>query len=344
MALYVDIKKKFGDFELDVKFNSESSDIISLFGLSGSGKSVTLKCIAGIIKPDRGNIVINDTVVFDSERKINLPPQKRRIGYLPQSYALFPSMTVKDNIKTGLINHKKSERETLVCELVDKFGLENVKNLFPHQLSGGQQQRVALARALSTSPKLLLLDEPFSSLDSQIKSQLMYDLIKSLDEFKSDVIFVSHNKDEVYSISDKVCTISNGYCHSIREKADAFSKPLCKTDALLLGCENILDITFRNGNRIVTDSGIEFEITDDIDFTSIAFYSDCVKFCTLGDINIKAKIKLIVEKESHSIFILQISDNKKFITAKLRNNDIDRYIVNDAVNIGLKKEDIFLLK
>ncbi len=343
MSLFVDIKKQLGDFTLDVKFQTKSSETVSLFGLSGSGKSITLKCIAGIVKPDSGRIVINDTVLFDSEKKINLPPQKRNIGYLPQSYGLFPNMTVKDNIKTGLLKSKNAE--TLVYELIERFELQNVVNLYPHQLSGGQQQRVALARALATTPDLLLLDEPFSSLDTQLKSLLMYDLIKTLDEFKSDVVFVSHDKDEVYSVSDKVCTINNGYCHTAREKIDVFTNPLFKTDAVLIGVENIFDITLKRDNHISTDSGIELKIVDNPDFNSIAFYSDAVKLNTTScDINKKAKIKLIVEKEDCCVLVLQCDKIYKTITANVSINDSCNYKIDDIVDVGLDYKDIFLLK
>ncbi len=344
MALFVDIKKKLGDFTLDVKFENKSSETISIFGLSGSGKSITLKCIAGIIKPDSGRIVINDTVVFDSEKKINLPPQQRNVGYLPQSYSLFPNMTVEQNIKTGFLKHKNKDKAILVKDFIDKFELQNVIHLYPHQLSGGQQQRVALARALATSPELLLLDEPFSSLDIQIKSQLMYDFIKTLSEYKSDVIFVSHSKEDVYSLSYKVCTISDGYCSNIREKADVFSNPLSKTDALLLGCENIFDVTAKNGDCVATNSGIDFIVQSESSFNSIAFYSEAVKLNTISDINLKAKIKLIVEKENYFLLVLQCDNYSKTITAKVPYSDAYAYKINDTINIGLNLKDIFFLK
>ncbi|MFR5131354.1 MAG: sulfate/molybdate ABC transporter ATP-binding protein [Terrisporobacter sp.] len=168
MSLILDIEKDFGSFYLKANIKQEKG-VLGFLGESGCGKSMTLKCIAGIVKPDRGRIVLNGRVLFDSEKKINLPPQERRVGYLFQNYALFPHMTTKENIEIGLSNLSKDEKDKVVKEHLTKMKLEGFENRYPHQLSGGQQQRIAFARALACNPEILLLDEPFSALDNHLK-------------------------------------------------------------------------------------------------------------------------------------------------------------------------------
>ena len=159
MSLRVEIEKRLGNFALQAEFETREQTL-ALLGASGCGKSVTLKCIAGIMTPDKGRIELDGQVLFDAEKGINLPPQKRRVGYLFQQYALFPNMTVVQNICCG-IRARGAERERLVREQMRRFQLEGLEKSYPAQLSGGQQQRVALARILAGEPKAILLDEPF---------------------------------------------------------------------------------------------------------------------------------------------------------------------------------------
>ncbi len=166
MSLSVDIEKKLGAFHLRSKFEVPD-ETMALLGASGCGKSMTLKCIAGIVTPDRGRIVLGDRVLFDSEKKINLPPQQRKVGYLFQQYALFPNMSVEQNILCGIRSGDKAEKRCVLAEKIRMFRLEGLEKKHPAQLSGGQQQRVALARILCSEPEAILLDEPFSALDRQ---------------------------------------------------------------------------------------------------------------------------------------------------------------------------------
>jgi molybdate transport system ATP-binding protein len=237
MALLVEIKKKLGNFTLDVSFNSDR-EIMSLLGSSGSGKSMTLKCIAGIETPDEGRIVLDDRVLFDSEKKINMPPQKRKVGYLFQNYALFPNMNVEENIGAG-IRLQKREKEVLVKEKIRMFFLEGLEKKRPSQLSGGQQQRVALARILASEPDIIMLDEPFSALDSNLKWQLEQEIMELLSKFKGTVLLVSHNRNEVYRFSDTIAVISKGRIESINKKEELFKNPQTLSAALLTGCKNI---------------------------------------------------------------------------------------------------------
>ena len=192
MSLYVDIEKRLGVFRLQSKFEV-ADETLALLGASGCGKSVTLKCIAGITTPDRGRIVLNGRVLFDSEKKIDLTPQQRRVGYLFQQYALFPNMTVEQNILCGIREGSRSEKRALAAEKIRMFRLEGLEKKHPAQLSGGQQQRVLLARALCATQKMLLLDEPVSGLDPKVTAE-MYALIQKLNyEDGITVVMISHD-------------------------------------------------------------------------------------------------------------------------------------------------------
>ena len=158
MALSVNIRKKLGSFQLQVQFDAEQGIPLALLGASGCGKSVTLRCIAGILKPDEGRITLDGVVLYDSAAGIDLPPQQRRVGYLFQQYALFPNMTVRQNIAAAVRDRKA--RAGVAAEKLRQFQLESVADLRPDQLSGGQQQRCALARILASAPRVILLDEP----------------------------------------------------------------------------------------------------------------------------------------------------------------------------------------
>ena len=236
MALSVDVEKSLGNFHLRVKFQAEN-EVLALLGASGCGKSMTLKCIAGIEKPDRGRIVLDGVTLFDSEKKIDLPPQKRRVGYLFQQYALFPNMTVWQNIACGV--RDKSRRDAAIAEILSAMHLEGLEDKRPHQLSGGQQQRVALARILVNEPEVLLLDEPFSALDSHLRFQLEREVRQVIRRFGKTVILVSHDRDEVFRLSDSIAAMGSGTIESIGKKHDVFASPGTRGGAVLTGCKNI---------------------------------------------------------------------------------------------------------
>lgn len=257
MSVFVDIQKTFGSFSLNVKLQAED-EVLALLGASGSGKSLTLKCIAGIEKPDKGKIVLDGVTLFDSEKGINLPPQKRKTGLLFQNYALFPHMTVLENIKTGLNMEKnRKEREKIAKNMAQTMGLTEVLHLYPHQLSGGEQQRTALARILVTQPSILLLDEPFSALDSHLRLLLEQEVRKILRQFGKTVLLVSHDREEVYRMADRVALLDHGSVDAIGEKKTVFASPMTKNGAILTGYRNISKIRWLDENTLfASDWGI----------------------------------------------------------------------------------------
>lgn len=206
--LEVQIYKKLAEFDLDASFQVDDN-ILGLMGASGSGKSMTLKCIAGIETPDQGRIVLNNRVLFDSEKKINVPIQKRNVGYMFQSYALFPNMNVYENISVGLRARKVKDVDIVVQKVMQQFRVFELASRYPKQLSGGQRQRVALARLMAYEPDVLLLDEPFSALDEDLKEDLLQELKSEL-QISKPVIFVSHDKEEVNYLCDLNYKIKQG--------------------------------------------------------------------------------------------------------------------------------------
>ena len=239
MSLEVDITKKVLGFELRVNFNVDN-DILGFLGASGSGKSMTLRCIAGIETPDKGKIVLNGRVLFDSENKINMPIRKRKVGFLFQNYALFPNMTVEQNIGFGLSKSiSKVEKANRIEKKIADLQLVGMEKRYPYQLSGGQQQRVALARALVVDPEILLLDEPFSALDEHLRNSMIIRLMEDLKEFKGTSIFVTHNMEEAYQLCNNIIIIAEGSIDATGHKEDIFNNPPTIYAAKLTGCKNI---------------------------------------------------------------------------------------------------------
>jgi len=235
MALSVDIQKQLGKFQLQVRFEA-GEERLALLGASGCGKSVTLRCIAGIMTPDEGKIVLDGVPLFDSAARINLSPQRRHVGYLFQQYALFPNMTVRQNIAAAV--RDRSTREETAARLIQRFQLEPVSGQKPGQLSGGQQQRAALARILASEPRVLLLDEPFSALDSFLKYQLELELMETLEQFPGTVLWVSHDRGEVFRNCRRVCVMDRGRSSPVQSLRELFHNPATEAAARLSGCKN----------------------------------------------------------------------------------------------------------
>ena len=250
MSIFVDIEKSLGAFRLKVQFEA-GNETLALLGASGSGKSMTLKCIAGIEKPDRGRIVVDDVVLFDSEKKINLTPQQRHTGLMFQNYALFPNMTVLQNIRAGASREPdKRKREAAVAAVMESFGLSELAGHLPSQLSGGQQQRTALARILVSNPRILLLDEPFSALDNHLRFRLEQEVRQTIADFGKTVLLVSHDRDEVFRLSDKIAVIDGGQVAVTGTKGQVFSNPRTRKAAMLTGCKNISPMEVLKDGRI----------------------------------------------------------------------------------------------
>jgi molybdate transport system permease protein len=237
MSLEVAIEKNVGGFRLAVEFTADGAPL-GLLGPSGSGKTMTLRAIAGLETPDRGRISLDGNVLFDSEQKINLSVRERRIGLLFQNYALFPHLTAAENIAFGLQQVSEAERKRRVAEQLVAAQLIGVAERYPATLSGGEQQRVALARALAIEPTALLLDEPFSALDTHLRGALERQLRETLAAYRGSTLFVSHNLEEAYRVCEKIVVLENGKVAAQGPKEEVFRHPPTIEVARVTGCKN----------------------------------------------------------------------------------------------------------
>ena len=303
MRLVVDIQKKLDKMTLYAKFTIQQ-EVLSFFGISGSGKSMILKCIAGLETPDRGKIILGDRVLFDSELGINLKPQDRKTGYMFQNYALFPNLTVEKNIGLAV---PKRERKQVVEHYIQQFHLEGLQKMRPNRLSGGQQQRVALARMLAAKPQLILLDEPFSALDQQLAWQLTQEMKHLLHQVACPVILVSHSREEVYQLSERSAIVSNGQVCKLRNTKEMFRHPATKLEAALCGCENILPLT----KEIETVFQIE-NFTDEMEDSSIGFYAKDVSFeAVKNSVVLECEIQYVNEELNGIRYELSLCKHRK---------------------------------
>ena len=262
--LKVNIQKKLKEFDLEVDFELKKG-CLGILGPSGCGKSMTLKSVAGIVDPDKGVVSLTtdeETIYYDSNKKINLKPQQRNVGYLFQNYALSPNMTVEENIACGLSKNQDGRR---VSEMIKRFHLEGLEKRYPRQLSGGQQQRVALARILAYGPDVLLLDEPFSAMDTYLKEQLRIELSNSLKDFDGFSILVTHNRDEAFQFCDELLILDEGKIIAKGTTYEIFENPKKVQVARLTGCKNISKIEVIDDYHLKSlDWGVTFEVSEKI--------------------------------------------------------------------------------
>ena len=237
--LEVDFQKRLDGFRLNIVFAAQN-ELVVLFGPSGSGKSLTLRTIAGTMPPDAGRIVIDNQAVYDSSQQLNLPPQVRQVGYVPQHYALFPHLTAAANISFGLAHLPRHKREQRVSEMVTLFGLQGLAHRRPHELSGGQQQRVALARALAVRPRLLLLDEPFAALDVSLREALREELVQVQARTGITVMMVTHDLTDAFALGQRMIVYDAGQVIQQGPREEVFFHPANRHVAELVRTKNVL--------------------------------------------------------------------------------------------------------
>jgi molybdate transport system ATP-binding protein len=248
MSLWVSIRKRLSEsFALAAEFTA-GDGLLGILGASGCGKSMTLKCVAGIETPDEGRIVLNGRVLFDSARGVNLKPQARRVGYLFQNYALFPRMTVAENISAALLGSRPAKAEKTAA-WIRRFHLEGLERRYPHELSGGQQQRAALARMLVREPEAVLLDEPFSALDSHLREQMQMETLEMV-RGREDVILVTHDRSEAYKLCASLMVMDDGRILKQGDTSGMFRQPEWVRVARLTGCKNISPVRRVGGREV----------------------------------------------------------------------------------------------
>ena len=248
-VLRADIVRTLPGFSLSLQFTL-GCEVLVLFGPSGAGKSLTLQALAGVDRPDGGRITLADgeggtTVLFDAQHNVDLKPPQRRLGYVPQSLGLFPHLSVADNVTYGLRCRSSGERAATVRRLLALMRLRDLAERRPDQLSGGQQQRVALARALAVEPRLLLLDEPFGSLDAPTRRELGAELRQLHAQRGIPVVLVTHDLDEAFALGDRVAVLDDGRLLQIGPREEVFARPAGRRAAQLIGVENVLPAVVR---------------------------------------------------------------------------------------------------
>lgn len=347
MSIYVDIEKKLGAFHLNVKFEA-GNEVLALLGASGCGKSLTLKCIAGIEKPDKGKIILDGVTLFDSEKNINLPPQKRHVGLMFQNYALFPNMTVLQNICVAAKREKDlQKRQDDIQHIISSFGLDELSTYYPHQLSGGQQQRVALARILVSDPKIMLLDEPFSALDNHLRFRLEQDIRDVMHSFGKSVILVSHDRDEVYRMAEQIAVMNNGQIDTYGNKKAVFNKPQTKASAILTGCKNISAIRRLDEHKIYAiDWGMELLVQEDFkDASFIGIRMHSLRPGT-GENSVMCQVLEEIENPfSYTIMLRPINCDDDTLAVYLETDKSTWEIIRqETISICLPKEFLMPLK
>jgi len=256
MTLEFEASRQLGDFTYKASFDA-NEEIVVLFGHSGAGKSLTLQFIAGVLRPDSGRIRIAGASVFDSVHGINVRPQERGVGYVVQDLALFPHMTVAENVGFGI--SERAERDHRVSRLLDLFGIAGLAQRRPATLSGGQRQRVALARAMGRQSRLLLLDEPFSALDESLRASLRRELLRLRRELGLTIVFVTHDLREAHLLADRLAVFDGGGVLQFAPRDDVFRRPTSRRVAELTGCRNIFParvVSLGSGGAVIDASGV----------------------------------------------------------------------------------------
>lgn len=341
--IYVDIEKKFGKFTLKTKFQFDN-EIMGLLGASGSGKSLTLKCIAGIEKPDKGRIILNDRVLFDSEKKINISPKDRKIGYLFQDYALFPNMNVYENIKVGIREGENFDK--LIMEKLEEMRISHLKDKKINEISGGEKQRVALARLLINKPEIILLDEPFSALDDYLKSKIELEVSEVLRNYKIPTILVSHSRVEAYRLCNEICVMSNGKSEDLMNKKELFKNPKTFSSCLISGCKNFSKIEKISENRLIAlDWNIELETSDTIleEHKILGIRAHLIELEKSDENSFAVEVERVVEDVFTYIILVRKKDAKNSIRI-----EVDKHILKKVENrenlfITMRKEDLILM-
>ncbi|MDD7408789.1 MAG: ATP-binding cassette domain-containing protein [Anaerovoracaceae bacterium] len=333
MSLDLKIKKDLGNFKLDIEVQA-GNEVLALLGASGCGKSMTLRCISGIVTPDEGHVIVNGRTLFDSEKGINLSPQERHVGLLFQNYALFPNMTVEQNIMMGMNGFKmsRSDKKKRANEMIEKFYLDGLGRRKPAQLSGGQQQRVALARIMVSKPEILMLDEPFSALDSYLRWELEQELLKVLGDFDGTSIIVSHNRDEVYRISDNIAVIADGKKNCYGDKESLFRNPPTYESAVLTGYRNFSHAEYIDEHHVkAVDWNTVIRHDADKDVRMVALRPQHLKLTgKAGENTATFRVGKAIDNLNEMILMLTTPDNR---------SSIDNADDFSWLNINVRKED-----
>ena len=348
MKLRVDIMKNMGEFRLDAQLEAGEGGALALLGASGSGKSTVLRCIAGLIAPDEGRIMMDGEPLFDSSRHINIPPQRRKIGVLTQGYSLFPHMSVRKNVAAAI--ERRADRERLTEDTLRRFRLADAADRMPRQLSELERQRTALARLWASRPSAVLLDEPLSALDSFVKFQLEQELSDFISSFEGPVIWGSHDCGEVYRNCPLVCVIENGLSQEIISAERLLSHPGTEGAARLSGCKNIVGAAPRHNAIFIPEWGVTLRPAYPIPplLRRVGIRAHQVRLSEPALVNtFAATVERVIEDVSSTIVLLRPTGASS--DAPLLRMEIDRNTWRTTpdqrhVNVSIGPQDLLLLQ
>ncbi|HBG47179.1 MAG TPA: ABC transporter ATP-binding protein [Deltaproteobacteria bacterium] len=356
--LELSLKKRLPGFHVDIELALDE-ELLVLFGPSGAGKTMILKMISGIVAPDEGRVASGPVTLFDSRRGVNVPIRNRKVGYLFQDYALFPHMTVRENIAYAI----DGDGSQKVKELLSVMRLTGLEERFPHELSGGQKQRTALARTLAAEPRVLLLDEPFSALDYQVREKLRADLLNIHRIYPMTTVLVTHDLEEAFMLGKRVAVINNGSIEQVGTQEDVFYRPATRNVARFMGVRNIFSgvVACIEGGNIVID-------TPDIGMIKAPARAGAdpapgveVTFCirpeeilvirpdrVLGRVQdniLECEIIGTIGKGSTHILYLEAGEGRTPLKAELPNFVLRKLelAVGRSIRVSLKKENIWVI-
>jgi len=351
----IDVTKKLKGVDFNFKFSADSNRIV-LFGPSGAGKSSIIKMIAGFFSPDKGHIKLNDKIFFHSCKKINMPVNTRKVGYIPQEYTLFPHLNVRENIQYGLKFSDKSNPGYGIGEIAEKLGISEKLGSPVQKLSGGQKQRVALARILVLKPSILLLDEPFSALDSSNAESLRELVADISDDLNIPSVFITHNLSDAYLFAKDLVLVEKGKIIESGKKEELYSKPVYVESACLMGFKNIWNAFHISDNRVLCDNGYEFTFDRENkreDASHICIRPENVMIIR-PDHDIKSSLKENIvtgrikrmKNAGKDYFISITSDNGLDIHSVVPVHACEKMnlCINKKVSVSLKQQSIVLTK
>ena len=337
--LELDLFANVGGFELEPTFETASSRL-ALFGASGSGKSLTLEAIAGLLTPQRGRIYVNDVPLFDSDTKLNLKPQGRRIGYVTQGYHLFPHLTALQNVAYSFRN-KRLGRERARGWL-EQMELAPFVSRYPHELSGGQQQRVALARALASEPRLLLLDEPFAALDDLVRATLRRRVSDLLSALAVPLVLVTHDLSEATMLADTLAVYEAGRVVQLGSAHEVMYRPVSASVAKLVGMSNLLEVEPLGGAWVRWGDG-RLELPHATRTTLLGIRPERVRVLADGpqdDNTVEGTLLQITLQGKDTLLTFQVTNNK--LEVLLSETEVRRsgLTIGQKVRLSLPKDDL----
>ena len=361
MEIKAGFYQQFHNFTLDIDLSTQAKRV-GILGASGVGKSMTLKMLAGILTPQKGFFSLDGKVLLDTGKRIDVPPQKRRVGYLFQNYALFPAMTVEENIGAGITAGRAEKgafsgagraglsemKKKITGELIERFHLDGLEKQFPSELSGGQQQRVALARALVLEPGVLLFDEPLSNLDAKLRVTMRTEIRKIQQKVGITAVYVTHDQSEAMSISDKIIIMSKGKVEQIGTPQDVYYRPKSRFVADFIGEANFLDTrvdSADNGKAVITISGQTMEVNNYVeaqpgDEVSLVLRPEAVTLSDTGQL--PCEVILSTFMGSYQYYHVKVGD----ITVQITDyNPVNKkiYQVGDKASLAFDPSGVYIL-